>query len=131
MSRTRQFNINALLKKLFEDFEDHFKVKLLSIADGTFDGIYSRRFKGLKSNKNSANGFNIPQKDVIDVLALKCIDKGGNLFLVPSKTDSEKMYLVDMTLGCCQCQVSVTLVFFLSNISFLCLNVLIVTECFQ
>lgn len=47
LKRQRQFNINQLLDKLLNDFEQHFKIKLLSVADGTFDGIFSGRFKGL------------------------------------------------------------------------------------
>ena len=39
LRRTRQFYVNALLQKLSLDFEEHFKIRLLSIADGSFDGI--------------------------------------------------------------------------------------------
>ena len=46
LKRQRQYNINMLLIKLVENFEDHFKLRLISAADGTFDGIYSKRFKG-------------------------------------------------------------------------------------
>ena len=48
LKRQRQYNINQLLDKLINEFEEHFKTKLLSVADGTFDGVYSGRFKGLK-----------------------------------------------------------------------------------
>ena len=43
LKRQRQFNINKLLDKIFNDLEEHFKTKLISVADGTYDGIYSRR----------------------------------------------------------------------------------------
>ena len=46
LRRQRQFNINMLLDKIMTQFEEHFKIKLLSVADGTFDGIYSNRYKG-------------------------------------------------------------------------------------
>ena len=46
LRRTRLYNVNALIDKIFVDFEKHYQLKLLSIADGTFDGIYSRRFMG-------------------------------------------------------------------------------------
>ena len=46
LQRNHQFNVNMLLDKLLKEFENHFKLKLLSVADGTFDGIYSNRFKG-------------------------------------------------------------------------------------
>ena len=107
MHRTRQFNINALLLKLFDDFEEHFKVKLLSLADGTYDGIYSQRFKGLnKNNRLASNGYNITQEDVIDRVVPLCNNQGGNLFLVPSKSVPGKLYVVDMSLGPCECLVS-------------------------
>jgi len=48
LKRQRQYNINQLLDKLMHDFEEHFKIKLLSVADGTFDGVFSGRFKGSK-----------------------------------------------------------------------------------
>ena len=59
LRRQRQFNINMLLDKLMEEFEDHYKNRLLSIADGTFDGVYSQRFKQVKLKKipGKCNGF--------------------------------------------------------------------------
>ena len=48
LQRQRQFNINMLLDKLISEFEQHFKIKLLSVADGSFDGVYSRRYGGGK-----------------------------------------------------------------------------------
>ena len=41
-----KYNIIMLIKKLMENFDDHFKLRLLSVADRSFDGIYSSRFKG-------------------------------------------------------------------------------------
>ena len=38
--RQRQYNINMLFDKLMVDFEDHFNLRLLSVADGTFDGVF-------------------------------------------------------------------------------------------
>ena len=38
-----QYNINMLFDKLLVEIEDHFKRRLL--ADGTFEGVYSNRFK--------------------------------------------------------------------------------------
>lgn len=46
LKRQRQYNINMLFDKLTSEFEDHYKHRLLSVADGTFDGVYSQRFKG-------------------------------------------------------------------------------------
>ena len=39
LKRQRQYNVNMLLDKLLTDFEHHLKLKLMSVADGTFDGI--------------------------------------------------------------------------------------------
>ena len=47
----RQFNVNMLLGKLFSEFEDYFKIKLLSLADSTFDGEYSKRFMGFSKTQ--------------------------------------------------------------------------------
>ena len=43
-----------LFVKLLVEIEDHFKRRLLSVADGTFDGVYSHRVKG--SNFKSCLG---------------------------------------------------------------------------
>ena len=37
---------NGLIDKLTSDLEDHYKNKLLSIADGSYDGVYRHRFMG-------------------------------------------------------------------------------------
>ena len=104
-----QFNINALLSKLFDDFENHFKMKLLSVADGSFDGIYNARFSGIQKKKlKPANGFNIPSEEIQDNLVEHCIDQGNNLFLVPSRATDGKVYLVDMSHGCCECKVNLS-----------------------
>ena len=42
LKRQRQFNINMLLDKVIGEFKDHYKHRLLSVADGTFDGVYSQ-----------------------------------------------------------------------------------------
>ena len=46
LRRQRQCIINQLLRKLIIEFENHFKQRLLRVADGTFDGVFSARFKG-------------------------------------------------------------------------------------
>lgn len=47
LRRQRQYNINQLLDKLIIEFENHFKQRLLRVANGTFDGVFSATFKGL------------------------------------------------------------------------------------
>lgn len=46
------------MKKLTVDLENHYKDKLLSIADGSFDGRYRRRF--MEREKDSSTGFKLP-----------------------------------------------------------------------
>ena len=57
LCRQRQFNVNMLLDKLFSELEEHFKIKLLSLADGTFDGIYSKLFIGFSKTQKSGIDF--------------------------------------------------------------------------
>ena len=35
-----------LFEKVIGEFENHYKRRLLSVADGIFDGVYSQRFQG-------------------------------------------------------------------------------------
>ena len=35
------------------EFDDHFKRRFLSVADGTFDSVYTHKFKGSKFRKLS------------------------------------------------------------------------------
>ena len=42
-----EVNVVGVIDKLSTSLEDHYKNKLLSVVSGKFDGIYSRRFKGL------------------------------------------------------------------------------------
>ena len=55
LKRQKQFNINMLFDKVIGEFEDHCKRCLLSVADGTFDAVYSQRFKGTKYKSNEGN----------------------------------------------------------------------------
>ena len=59
----RQFNVNMLLDKLFSEFEEHFKIKLLSLADGTFDGVYSKRFMGFSKTQKRGIDFFLVSKE--------------------------------------------------------------------
>ena len=57
LKRQRQFNISMLFDKVIGEFEDHYKCRLLSVADGTFDGVYSQRFKGTNYKSNECNAY--------------------------------------------------------------------------
>ena len=54
LRRQCQYNINMLFHKLMVEFKNHFKRRILSVADGTFDVVYSHRLKG--SNFKSCSG---------------------------------------------------------------------------
>ncbi|XP_066936103.1 uncharacterized protein [Clytia hemisphaerica] len=86
-----------LLDKLMIEFEEHFKRRLLSIADGTFDGIYSQRFKGRKSYKSIVTEYHFDSEKSLRKL-------GPNLFQVESKTTDGLFYTVDMIIGICECK---------------------------
>ena len=44
-----------LFDKVIGEFEDHYKRRLLSIADGKFDGVHRQRFKGTNCKSNEGN----------------------------------------------------------------------------
>ncbi|XP_066933770.1 uncharacterized protein [Clytia hemisphaerica] len=105
LNRTKEININGLIQKLVEDFNDHFKVKLISIANGRYDGVYSKRFKGLSKDKKSSIGFRLPSQAELDLLVQKIVDRGAGSYLVPSFKNQESFYFVDTDLGVCECEV--------------------------
>ena len=43
--RVKSKNVIELLELINEDLENHYKDKLLKVADGSFDSVYSSRFK--------------------------------------------------------------------------------------
>ena len=45
LKRQRQYNINMLFTKLKENFEHHFRLHLLQVADEALDGIHNSRVK--------------------------------------------------------------------------------------
>ena len=65
LKRQSQFNINKLFNKVTSELEDHYSTKvvrldhylgcLLSVADGTFDRVYSQRSKGTNYKSNERN----------------------------------------------------------------------------
>ncbi|XP_057311257.1 uncharacterized protein LOC130649070 [Hydractinia symbiolongicarpus] len=105
LNRTKEININGLFEKLTKDFNDHYKSKLLSVANGRFDGIYSRRFMGKTKEKGEGVGYKLPPEPVLREVAENIISNGSNIYLVPSFTDPSVHYCVDMELGLCECDV--------------------------
>ena len=59
----------GLVDKLITNLEAHYQAKLLSIAEGSFDGFYSRRFKGLVKN--------LPPMNVLNEIAMQVESVGS------------------------------------------------------
>ena len=88
LKRTKEYNVVALIDKLTVDMEQHFKDKLLSIADGSFNGHYRRRFLG--KGKDGAGGFKTPGEDEQHKILLSLQDFGNNVFRVASSSQCNK-----------------------------------------
>ncbi|XP_066926380.1 uncharacterized protein [Clytia hemisphaerica] len=106
LCRTKEININGLIQKLVIEFMDHYKVKLLGVANGRYDGIYSKRlFKGESKDKKTAIGFKLPPVAELEIVEQKIVTRADDLYVVPSFTNPELSYLVDMNIGLCACEV--------------------------
>ncbi|XP_048589237.1 uncharacterized protein LOC116618843 [Nematostella vectensis] len=102
LRRTKEYNVVGLLDKLTIDLEDHYKNKLLSIADGSFDGTYRHRFMGKGKGKGSF-GFNVPDRKELDGYLSSVESFGNNTFKVGSSSYGSQSHTVDMTIGMCTC----------------------------
>ena len=94
LNRVKEYNVLGLVDKLTTNLEAHYQAKLLSIAEGSFDGIYSGRFKGLVKN--------LPPINVLDERAMQVESVGSETFKVPSFSNPDITYLVDMNLARCE-----------------------------
>ena len=64
LGRVKEYNLVALFDRLTIDLENHYKEKLLSVIDGSFDGHYRRRFMGKQKQKNDGTqGFKVPSEE--------------------------------------------------------------------
>ncbi len=97
LNRVKEYNVVGLLDKLTINLEEHYITKLLSIADGSLDGVYSARFKGLIKN--------LPPSDVLDEISKNVVSVGNEIFKVPSFTCTNVQYLIDMNLSQCECPI--------------------------
>ena len=95
LNRVKEYNVVGLLDKLVGDLETHYKNKLMSIADGSFDGVYGSRFKGILKH--------LPSVQVQEEIATKIVKLGNEMFKVPSFSNTTHSYLVDMSAGQCEC----------------------------
>ena len=55
-TKPKEYNVVALFMKLTTELENHYKEKMLSIADGSFDGHFRRRYMGKGKTKNDVQG---------------------------------------------------------------------------
>ena len=87
LKRTKEYVV-ALFMKLTMELENHYKEKLLSIADGSFDGHFRRRYMGKGKTNNDAQGYKRPnEKETF----LQNVKKFANdVFQVASLTDSNR-----------------------------------------
>ena len=92
LNRIRCYNIVEVLDRLTVHLENHHKDKLLSVANGSFDGIFSPKFY-LKYQKKAKE---------FDPNSIKTINRNLLLFKVKSST-SEETHDVDLTAGFCTC----------------------------
>lgn len=88
LRHTKEYNVAGQIDKLTIDLEDHDKNKLLSIADGSYDGAYRHQFMG--KGKDGSTGFKVPDKKDLDAILSTVENFGNNVFKVGSSTGSER-----------------------------------------
>ena len=104
LNRQKEVNVVGLIDKLTKELDEHYQNKLLSVASGKFDGIYSRRFAGFAKKKKEGLGFQKPSTEAQKQAVQELVHLGENAYKMKSFTQEETVYLVDMTLGVCQCR---------------------------
>ena len=107
LQRIKEYNINALFEKLIHELNEYYKNKLLSVASGSFDGFYSKRYMG-KQKKAGETGFAKPTADDFKIMEKSVIQHGNDVFTVQSTSQPHQAYLVDMSIGTCECVVGKT-----------------------
>ena len=92
--RVKGYNINELIEMITGPLDNHYQNRLLSVANGSFSGVYSDRFKGFDIAKDSKM---LSETEVIDPSKL--------IYRVPSASVSGKYYDVDMNAAFRTCPV--------------------------
>ena len=90
----KDVNIFGLLEKLTGNLDDHYKNKLLSVANGKFDCIYSTRFQKCE---------NLPSRKQQEDVIARSVTLNHNTYIAPSLTNNGQ-YLVDIRSGLCKCR---------------------------
>ena len=83
----KEYNVVDLFSKVTIDLEDHYKDKLLSLADGSFDGQYRQRFMG--RGKDGGTGFKVPNQEERDCYLRTVEQFTNNVSAVESLSESE------------------------------------------
>ncbi|XP_078702577.1 uncharacterized protein LOC144928219 [Branchiostoma floridae x Branchiostoma belcheri] len=103
LRRVKEYNVVGLIERITSDLENHYKTKLLSLADGSFDGTYRRRFMG--TGKDGATGFRVPTEEE-QTTYLSSVEQFENqVFRISSGSRPGQSHTVDMTVGVCSCAV--------------------------
>lgn len=92
LNRTKAFNVLQLLDFVVTRLDDHYRCRLIDIANNRLNVCSSSRFIASKCSINP---------DLIRQM-------GNDLYEVPSETTPGLYYCVDMSVGCCGCPVGNT-----------------------
>ncbi len=98
--RVRSYNPEELIGLVTKELEDHYTEKLLSVANGSFDGIFGSRFFKSKNLKD------------VNLDTIKAIHANRGTYEVQpsgkarsSTNDNMEPYIVDTKAGFCTCHV--------------------------
>ena len=58
-----------------------------------------------KSKKNEGVGFKLPPESVLQEISCNITNSGGNIYVIPSFSNDNVRYTIDMDLGICDCEV--------------------------
>ena len=92
LQRTKAFNLQQLMDFIVTRFDNHYQRRLLDVANNRLDFVRTSRF--------------LPGTAVIPVEKIQQLS--DNMFTMPSQTDCNVNYTVDMFLGYCTCHVGNT-----------------------
>ena len=90
LGRVKEYNVVGLLDRITTDLEDHYKTKLLSLADGSFDGHYRHRFMG--KGKDGSTGFPTPTPEQQSTYLSSVQQFDNNVFTIASGSSPEQRY---------------------------------------
>ena len=88
LRRVKEYNVVGLITKITVELENHYKDKLLSVADGSFDGLYRRRFMG--KGMDGSTGFKVPDANECSMLLCTVEKFNNNVFKVGSLSQSNQ-----------------------------------------